>query len=140
MSMSMSVAGTTGKTRRPPGRPCRLGSPEAAAADRDRRRYEYADLRAKLAMPSKDLAALLGFTVGTVEAAPYWSSPTAAPTDKTLGIMRRELLKRSRERIEELRAWREIELAEAEAQLADHMQMCRSAEPEGLDDETEEAA
>jgi hypothetical protein len=91
-------------------------------------------------MPSKDLAQLLGFTVGTVEAAPYWSSATGAPTDKTIAIMRRELLRRTRERIEELRAWREIELAEAERELADHMRMCREAEPEGLNEIEDEAA
>jgi hypothetical protein len=127
-------------TARRRGRPVRFGSPEAAAADRDRRRHEYADLRTKLAMSSKDLAQLLGFTVGTVEAAPYWSSATGAPTDKTLAVMRRELLHRTRERIAELRAWREIELAEAERELEEHMALCRAAEPEGLDEIEEEAA
>jgi hypothetical protein len=91
-------------------------------------------------MPSEELAALLGFTVSTVEAAPYWSSATGAPTDRTLAVMRRELLRRTRARIAELRAWREIELAEAERELAEHMAMCRAAEPEGLDEIEEEAA
>jgi hypothetical protein len=134
----MSVTVETAPRRR--GRPVRFGCPEAAAADRDRRRHEYADLRAKLGLPSKELAALLGYTVGTVETFPCWSSPTGAPTDRTIALMRQELLRRTRERIAELRAWREIELAEAERELAEHMAMCRAAEPAGLDDESEEAA
>ncbi len=141
--MSMSVTGTAGKTRRPPGRPgrpCRLGSPEAAAADRDRRRREYADLRAKLALSSQELADLLDLSPATVRALPHWTSSSAAPTERVLAIMRGELLRRTRERVAELRAWRDIELAEAEAALAEHMQMCRSAEPEGLDEIEEEAA
>lgn len=120
------------------GRPFRLGSPEAAAADRDRRRREYADLRTKLALPSQELADLLSLAPGTIRALPHWTSTSAAPTERVLGIMRRELLRRTRERIEELQTWREIELAEIQRELNEHMALCRAAEPEGL--ETGEAA
>jgi hypothetical protein len=136
----MSVTGTAKDASRPLGRPIRLGSPEAAAADRDRRRREYADLRAKLAMPSGELADLLGMSRATVKTMPWWRSPSSAPTDATLAKMRRELLKRTRERIEELREWREIELAEIQRELDEHMASCRAAEPEGLETGDGEAA
>jgi hypothetical protein len=134
----MSASIETAPRRR--GRPVRFGSPEAAAADRDRRRHEFADLRTKLALPSQELADLLGLAPNTVRALPHWTSTSAAPTERVLGIMRRELLRRTRERIEELRAWREIELAEAERELDEHMALCRAAEPEGLDEIEDEAA
>ncbi|WP_181180645.1 hypothetical protein [Mesorhizobium sp. B2-4-6] len=53
--------------------------------------------------------------------------------------MRRELLRRTRARINELRTWREIELATVERELAEHMALCRAAEPEGLETEEEAA-
>ncbi|WP_296740432.1 hypothetical protein [Mesorhizobium sp.] len=100
-------------------------------------------------MSQADLAGLLGLSLWTVKVMPCWTSPTTAPTEATLATMRAELLRRSRakvdetraefvrrsrERIAELQEWREIELATLERELAEHMALCRAAEPEGLDD------
>lgn len=137
--MQAPVTGTAEKVAsRRRGRPIRRGSPEAAAADRDRRRREYADLRRRLGLPATELAALLGYTVATVETMPMWRSASQAPTDRTIAVMRQELLRRTRERIAELQEWREVEMARMERELQEHMALCRASEPEGL--ETEDAA
>ncbi|MCT8989640.1 hypothetical protein NYR54_04930 [Chelativorans sp. SCAU2101] len=125
--------------RRRPGRPPRGGSPEAAAADRQRRREEYARLRASLDLSPAELAALLGLSVNTIRRLPGWSDPALAPTDKALATMRRELARRTRERLEETRIRREIErdLLEAECRL--HMLECGALYGEDEQNEQEAA-
>ncbi|RWC46095.1 MAG: hypothetical protein EOS55_18260 [Mesorhizobium sp.] len=99
------------------GRPPFGGSREAAAADRDRRRDEYVDLRRHLAMSPAALARLLGLSVGTVRRLPAWSDPAFAPTDATLDLMRAELVRRAHATLAEaeMRAEIEAELAVHEA-------------------------
>lgn len=136
----------TGRPSR--GRPFRHGSAEASAADRDRRRREYADLRARLSMPPADLAKLTGLSLWTVKSFPCWSSRATAPSEATLSTMRQELARRdrveaaefkARSRVEELRIRHEIELAEIERELDEHIALVRASEPDGLDPEAEDA-
>jgi hypothetical protein len=112
------------------GRPFKGGSPEAAAADRDRRRDEYVDLRRKLAMSPAALAKMLGLSVGTVRLYPARTSPDTAPTDATLAKMRAELVRRARLTLAEAAMRREIEQDIAEHEARWHLAQCAAeAEP-----------
>lgn len=106
------------------GRTPRGGSPEAAAADRHRRREDYVRLRTRLAMTPTELAALLGLSRGTVRRFPGWTDPALAPTDAALATMRRELVRRTRERLEDARVRREIERELLEAECRAHLLEC----------------
>jgi hypothetical protein len=129
------------ETPRRRGRPHRLGSARAAAADRKRRREAYADLRKRLGMSSLELADLLGQSVATVRTAPFWASPRAAPTDATLTKMRRELVRRTRARVEEARLKREIERELLEAECEEHLRVCGIFDPDAIEaDDMEDAA
>lgn len=110
------------------GRPFRAGSPEAAAADRDRRRREYVDLRTRLAMSPAALAKLLGLSLGTVRLYPSWTT-TTAPTDATLAKMRAELVRRARQTLAEAEARAEIEQDIAEMEARWHMESCAAESP-----------
>ncbi|PRD44387.1 hypothetical protein C5748_07355 [Phyllobacterium phragmitis] len=88
-------------------------------------------------MSRAELAGLLGLSVGTVRNLPGWSSASLAPTDATLATMRRELVKRTRERLEEARIQREIDRQILEAECREHLAYCNIIDP---DDERDEAA
>lgn len=104
--------------------------PEAAAADRERRRDEYVDLRRKLAMSPATLAKLVGLSVGTIRLYPARTSPDTAPTDATLAKMRQELVRRARQTIEEAEWRAEIEQEIAEMEARWHLRQCaEQAEP-----------
>lgn len=111
----------------------RRGDPEAAAADRDRRRDEYVDLRRKLAMSPATLAELLDLSVGTIRLYPARTSPTTAPTDVTLAKMRAELVRRARQTLKEAAIRKEIKRDIAEMEARWHMEQC-AAEAEPLED------
>lgn len=114
----------------PPGRPFTGGSPEAAAADRERRRDEYVLLRQRLGMSPAALAKLLGLSPGTVRSYPGRSSPTLAPTNATLAKMRAEIVRRAVQRAEEAATRAEIERDIAEIEVRWHMKKCaEEAEP-----------
>lgn len=121
---------------RRPGRPPSGGSREAAAASRQRRREDYASLRARLGMSPTELARLLGLSEGTIGRLPMWTSSYAAPTEKTLTLMRRELVRRTRERLAEARMRREIEHQMLEEECREHLAYCGIVDP----DEMENAA
>jgi thiamine biosynthesis protein ThiC len=126
----------TNAPRNRSGRPPYDGDREAAAAaDRDRRRDEYVDLRNRLAMSRAALARLLDLSVGTVGLYPARSSLRAAPTNMTLEKMRAELVRRARQTIEEaeMRAEIERELAVHEARW--HVEKC-GTDAENLEDST----
>lgn len=107
-----------------PGRPCIGGSPEAAAADRDRRRNEYVELRRRLAMSPAALAKLVGLTPGTIRVYPARSSPYTAPTDSTLAKMRAELVRRAVAAAAEAEARAEIARENADREVRLHMARC----------------
>lgn len=113
----------------PRGRPFTGGSPEAAAADRERRRAEYVLLRKRLAMPPTALAKLIGVTKGTVRTYPGAPSSTAAPTNATLAKMRAEVVRRAVQRAEEAATRAEIEREIAELEVRWHMQKCAEEAP-----------
>lgn len=108
---------TATETRKPVGRPYTGGSLEAAAADRNRRRREYVDLRTQLNLTPAALARLVGLTRGTVRNFPGWSK-NLAPTQATLDLMRTELVRRARETIAMAEIERDIALREAELHIA----------------------
>jgi hypothetical protein len=110
------------------GRPFKGGSPETAAADRDRRRTEYVDLRTRLAMSPAALAKLLGLSVNTVRLYPAWTT-TTAPTDAALGKMRAELIRRARQTLLEAAIRREIEQDIAELEARRHLEACAAEAP-----------
>lgn len=120
---------STNAPRNRVGRPCRHGTPEAAAADRDRRRREYADLRSRLGMSSAALARLLGLAETTVRTLPCWSSARAAPTDATLAIMRQELVRRACQTLAEAAMRAEIEQEIAELEVRWHLRQCAEQAP-----------
>lgn len=99
------------------------GNSPAAAADRDRRRHEYVDLRKRLALPPAELSKVTGLTVGTLNTMPGWTT-ASAPTDATLAKMRAELVRRARQTIEEAEARAEIEADIAEHEARWHMEQC----------------
>lgn len=126
---------------RRPGRPLAGGSPEAAAAARQRRREDYARLRTRLGMSPAELAGLLGLAESTVRILPAWSSATFAPAEKTLTLMRQELVRRTRERLEEARLRREVERELDQAECREHLQYCGIIDPDNaIDDNVEDAA
>lgn len=112
-----------------PGRPYIGGSPEASAADRDRRRAEYVELRRRLGMSPTELAKLLGLSPGTIRVYPARSSPYTAPTDATLAKMRAELVRRAVAVAAEAEARAEIarDLADREVRL--HLAQCAAEAP-----------
>lgn len=121
------MSATTEPRRR--GRPCRGGSPEAAAADRDRRRREYVELRTRLGMSPAALAKLVGLSANTVRLYPAWTT-TTAPTNATLAKMRAELVRRARQTLAEAAMRREIEQDIAEMEAREHLAQCAAeAEP-----------
>ncbi|PWK64632.1 hypothetical protein [Aminobacter sp. AP02] len=126
---------------RRPGRPLHGGSPEAAAASRQRRREDYARLRAALSMSPAELARLLGLAESTVRILPAWSSASFAPSDRALDLMRQELLQRTKERLEEARIRREIERESDEAECREHLAYCGIIDPDdAIDGNLEDAA
>lgn len=113
-----------------PGRPYHCGSPEAAAADRERRRDEYVELRRRLGMSPAALAELVGLSVGTVRRYPARTSPAVAPTKATLAKMRAEVVRRAIVRADEAAARAEIERSIAELEVRRHMELCaKESEP-----------
>lgn len=102
----------------------RRKDPEAAAADRDRRRDEYVRLRQQLAMSPAALAGLVGLSVSTIRLYPARTSPDTAPTDATLAKMRAEIVRRARITIEEAEWRAEIEQEVAEMEARWHLRQC----------------
>lgn len=99
------------------------GNPEATAADRDRRRHEYVELRKRLALSPAELSKVVGLTVNTLNVLPGWTA-TFAPTDATLAKMRAELVRRARQTLAEAEARAEIEQDIAEHKARWHIEQC----------------
>lgn len=124
---------STNPTSTSRGRPPHGGSSESAAADRDRRRHEYVELRKRLGMSRAELAQLVGLSANTLNLYPGWTLPDTAPTDVTLARMRAELVRRARQTLIEAAMREEIETDLAEVEARWHLRQC-AAEAEPWDD------
>jgi hypothetical protein len=78
------------------------GRPKCDPFDIEQRRQIYRRLKSRLGMTASEIAALTGLSQDTTRNYPGTSSrPNFAPTQATLDIMRRELIRRARAAIDE---------------------------------------